>query len=174
MNANYIAKRLDDDYQIVFKGENGNVAHELIIDFRDIKAKCGISEEDVAKRLMDFGFHAPTMSFPLPGTLMIEPTESEDKDELDRFCDALLKIRSEIRQVEEGTIDAANNPLKNAPHSMQAIMGEWDRPYSKEEAAYPLPWIAARGKFWPTVSRVDNVFGDKNLCCQSPDWDLYV
>jgi len=167
-------KRLDNDFEIVFKGENGNVAHELILDFRGIKAKCGISEEDVAKRLMDFGFHAPTMSFPIPGTLMIEPTESEDKGELDRFCDALLKIRDEIRQVEEGTIDAKNNPLVNAPHTMQAIMGEWDRPYSKEEAAYPLPWIAGRGKFWPSVSRIDNAFGDKNLCCQSPDWDLYV
>lgn len=174
LNSNYIAKRLGNEFDIVYKGENGYVAHELIIDFRGIKAECGISEEDVAKRLMDYGFHAPTMSFPLPGTLMIEPTESEDKGELDRFIDTMLKIREEIRAVSEGRIDPKNNPLKNAPHTVEAIMGEWDRPYTKEEAAYPLPWIATRGKFWPTVARIDNVFGDKNLCCQSPDWESYV
>ena len=174
LNANYIAGRLNGHFDVLYKGENGTNAHEMIIDFRSIKAGCGISEEDVAKRLMDFGFHAPTMSWPVVGTLMIEPTESEDQGELDRFCDALIKIREEIRQVEEGTIDAHNNPLKNAPHTLQAITGEWDHPYTREEAAYPLPWIAPRGKFWPTVSRIDNVYGDKNLCCLSPDWDLYV
>ena len=174
LNANYISSRLNGHYDVLYKGENGTNAHEMIIDFRAIKASCGISEEDVAKRLMDFGFHAPTMSWPVVGTLMIEPTESEDQGELDRFCDALIKIREEIRQIEDGTMDAHNNPLKNAPHTLQAIIGEWDRPYTQEEAAYPLPWIAPRGKFWPTVSRIDNVYGDKNLCCLSPDWDLYV
>ncbi|MEE4248900.1 MAG: hypothetical protein V2I33_26310 [Kangiellaceae bacterium] len=132
LNANYIRKRLENDYHVVYQGENGFVAHECIIDIRNLKASSGITEEDVAKRLMDFGFHAPTMSFPIPGTLMVEPTESEDMAELDRFCDAMLTIRQEIAAVESGAMDKLNNPLKRAPHTIQCFTGEWDRPYSRE------------------------------------------
>ncbi len=165
LNANYIAERLEPAYPVLYKGEFGRVAHECIIDLRPLRDASGILVDDVAKRLMDYGFHAPTMSFPVPGTLMIEPTESESKAELDRFCEALLAIREEIRAVEEGQIDAENNPLRNAPHTALMIAAEaWDHPYSRETAAYPAEWIKSN-KFWPAVGRVDNVYGDRNLFC---------
>ncbi|RRJ83037.1 aminomethyl-transferring glycine dehydrogenase [Aestuariirhabdus litorea] len=173
LNANYMARRLGEHYPVLYSGRNGRVAHECIIDLRPLKAVSGISEEDVAKRLIDFGFHAPTMSFPVAGTLMIEPTESESKAELDRFVDAMIAIRSEIAQVEAGTLDADNNMLKNAPHTLADIMDEnWDRPYSKQQGAYPLSWVA-EGKFWPSVNRIDNVYGDRNLHCSCPTTDSY-
>ncbi|WP_426415069.1 aminomethyl-transferring glycine dehydrogenase [Aestuariirhabdus sp. LZHN29] len=173
LNANYMAKRLGEHFPVLYSGRNGRVAHECIIDLRPLKAASGISEEDVAKRLIDFGFHAPTMSFPVAGTLMIEPTESESKAELDRFIGAMIAIRGEIAQVEAGTLDAENNMLKNAPHTLADITSEsWDRPYSKQQAAYPLSWVA-EGKFWPSVNRIDNVYGDRNLHCSCPTTDSY-
>lgn len=165
LNANYIAKRLAAHYPILYKGKNGMVAHECIIDLRDIKDASGISVDDVAKRLVDYGFHAPTMSFPVADTLMIEPTESENKRELDRFCDAMIAIRAEIAAVESGAIDAENNPLKNAPHHHRLFIQEkWDRPYSREQAFFPMPELI-EDKYWPPVSRVDNLYGDKNVFC---------
>ncbi|MFA5677320.1 MAG: aminomethyl-transferring glycine dehydrogenase [Pseudomonas sp.] len=172
LNANYIARRLEQAYPVLYSGRNGWVAHECIIDIRPIKAASGISEEDIAKRLMDFGFHAPTMSFPVAGTLMIEPTESESREELDRFIDAMLAIRKEIEQVEQGHWPAEDNPLHQAPHSMADITGDWRRSYSREQAVFPLEWVAAN-KFWPAVNRIDNVYGDRNLFCACPpleDW----
>eukprot|EP00744_Colponema_vietnamica_P001085 GILI01001836.1.p2 GENE.GILI01001836.1~~GILI01001836.1.p2 ORF type:complete len:1015 (+),score=381.10 GILI01001836.1:155-3199(+) len=169
LNANYMAARLRDHYPILFTGRNGRVAHEFIIDIRPLKAATGITEEDVAKRLMDFGFHAPTMSFPVAGTLMIEPTESEDKGELDRLCDALIIIRQEIRDVEEGRADPKDNALKGAPHTMDVVCNSnWTRKYSREQAAFPAPWVHSLGKFWPSVGRIDNVWGDRNLVCTCP------
>jgi glycine dehydrogenase len=166
LNANYIAKRLGDHYPVLYTGKNGTVAHECIIDVRPIKAESGISEEDIAKRLMDFGFHAPTMSFPVAGTLMIEPTESESREELDRFCDAMIQIRNEIAKVQAGEWPLEDNPLVNAPHTAASLLnGDWAHAYTREEAAYPLPWIAAR-KYWPPVGRIDNVYGDRNLFCE--------
>ncbi len=164
LNANYVAARLEPHYPVLYKGANGRVAHECIIDMRHFRHTCGIEVEDVAKRLMDFGFHAPTMSFPVAGTLMIEPTESESKAELDRFCEAMIAIRQEIADVEEGRIDPQNNPLKHAPHTAAVIAGEWERPYSREQAAFPTTWVKET-KFWPYVSRIDNVYGDRNLFC---------
>lgn len=165
LNANYIAQRLDPSYPVLYKGARGRVAHECIIDLRPLKAATGIEAEDVAKRLMDYGFHAPTMSFPVPGTLMIEPTESESLEELDRFCEAMIAIREEIRAIETGQADRENNPLKHAPHTAAvAASDKWDRPYSREQAAFPTPWVKA-AKFWPAVSRIDNVYGDRNLFC---------
>lgn len=173
LNANYVAGRLEPEYPVLYKGENGRVAHECIIDLRPLRDASGILVDDVAKRLMDYGFHAPTMSFPVPGTLMIEPTESESKEELDRFCDALLSIRQEIRNVEEGRIDAENNPLRNAPHTALMIAAEkWEHPYSREAAAYPAAWIK-ENKFWPAVGRIDNVYGDRNLFCVCIPVDAY-
>lgn len=172
LNANYLAKRLGDAYPILYSGANGRVAHECILDIRPLKAASGISEEDVAKRLMDFGFHAPTMSFPVAGTLMIEPTESESKAELDRFVDAMLTIRSEISRVEQGEWSAEDNPLHHAPHTLADITGEWDRAYSRAEAVFPQPWVAAN-KFWPSVNRIDNVYGDRNLFCACPPIESY-
>ena len=164
VNANYLATRLNEHYPVLYTGSQGRVAHECILDIRPIKAATGISEVDIAKRLMDYGFHAPTMSFPVAGTIMVEPTESEDLPELDRFVDAMISIREEIRAVEAGTLPADNNPLVNAPHTQDDITGEWDRPYSREQAAFPLPWLRAN-KFWPFVNRVDDVYGDRNLFC---------
>ncbi|KAM3350553.1 hypothetical protein ACQJBY_022963 [Aegilops geniculata] len=165
LNANYMAKRLEKHYPVLFRGVNGTVAHEFIIDLRGFKATAGIEPEDVAKRLMDYGFHGPTMSWPVPGTLMIEPTESESKAELDRFCDALISIREEIAEVENGKADAHNNVLKGAPHPPQLLMGDaWTKPYSREYAAFPAAWLRG-AKFWPTTCRVDNVYGDRNLIC---------
>lgn len=163
LNANYMSKRLEDFYPVLFRGENGTCAHEFIIDLRQLKASAEIEAEDIAKRLIDYGFHAPTMSWPVSGTLMIEPTESESKDELDRFCDAMIAIRGEIKLIEEGKLPVDNNPLKNAPHPAKVVMGEeWPHPYSRETAAYPAPWVK-ESKFWPTTRRVDNVYGDRNL-----------
>uniref|UniRef100_A0A0D6QXA7 Glycine cleavage system P protein n=1 Tax=Araucaria cunninghamii TaxID=56994 RepID=A0A0D6QXA7_ARACU len=165
LNANYMAKRLEDYYPVLFRGENGTCAHEFIIDLRHFKLSAGIESEDVAKRLMDYGFHAPTMSFPVPGTLMIEPTESESKAELDRFCNALISIRKEIMDIENGKMDLHNNVLKGAPHSASAVMAdEWNKSYSRELAAFPASWVQA-SKFWPSTGRVDNVYGDRNLIC---------
>ncbi|MEO8274768.1 MAG: aminomethyl-transferring glycine dehydrogenase [Thermoanaerobaculia bacterium] len=174
LNANYMAARLGDFYPVLYRGANGRVAHEFILDLRPFKASAGIEAEDVAKRLMDFGFHAPTMSFPVPGTLMIEPTESESKRELDRFCEAMIAIREEIRAIEEGRIDRANNPLKNAPHTAAAIADEsWDRPYTREQAIFPRDWVRD-GKFFPSVGRIDNVYGDRNLVCLCPPVEEYA
>jgi glycine dehydrogenase len=165
LNANYVAAQLNADYPVLYTGKNGRVAHECIIDIRPIKAATGIAEIDIAKRLMDYGFHAPTVSFPVAGTIMVEPTESESKAELDRFCAAMASIRNEIRKIEQGVWPADNNPLKNAPHTQADIIGaDWDRPYSREEAVFPLPWVAAN-KFWPSVNRIDDVYGDRNLFC---------
>ena len=164
LNANYLAARLGDAYPVLYSGRNGRVAHECILDLRPLKAASGISEEDVAKRLMDYGFHAPTMSFPVPGTLMIEPTESESKAELDRFVEAMLAIRAEIARVESGDWPAADNPLKNAPHTLTDVTGEWARPYSIAEAVTPSAHTRTF-KYWPAVNRVDNVYGDRHLVC---------
>ncbi|KAE8676024.1 Glycine dehydrogenase (decarboxylating) [Hibiscus syriacus] len=165
LNANYMAKRLENHYPVLFRGVNGTVAHEFIVDLRGFKNTAGIEPEDVAKRLMDYGFHAPTMSWPVPGTLMIEPTESESKAELDRFCDALISIREEIAQIENGKADIHNNVLKGAPHPPSLLMGDaWTKPYSREYAAFPASWLHS-AKFWPTTGRVDNVYGDRNLIC---------
>merc|ERR1712070_376191 len=163
LNANYMAKRLEEYFPILFRGKTGMCAHEFIMDLRPFK-ELGVVEEDIAKRLQDYGFHSPTMSWPVSGTLMIEPTESEDKGELDRFCDALVSIREEVRKVENGTWPLEDNPLKNAPHTqVEVSASEWTHPYSREEAAYPAPWVHVRGKFWPTVARVDNSLGDRKL-----------
>ena len=165
LNANYMKARLEKDFDILYVGKNGTCAHEFIVDLRPFKKTCGIEAEDVAKRLMDFGFHAPTMSFPVPGTIMIEPTESEDKAELDRFCDALLSIRQEIRDIENGVSDKTDNPLKNAPHTQHVVMAdEWKHGYSRQQAAFPLYYVT-RNKFWPSVARVNNTHGDRNLIC---------
>jgi len=172
LNANYIMSRLTGHYPILFKGENGRVAHECIIDIRPIKADTGISEEDIAKRLMDYGFHAPTMSFPVAGTLMIEPTESESKSELDRFCDAMIAIREEVGKVHSGEWPSDDNPLINAPHTIKDLMSQWDRAYTQEQAVFPVG-VSMTSKYWPTVSRVDNVFGDRNLVCACPSIDSY-
>ncbi|HLF57691.1 MAG TPA: aminomethyl-transferring glycine dehydrogenase [Thermoanaerobaculia bacterium] len=173
LNANYLAACLSPHYPVLYRGANGRVAHEFIVDLRVFKASAGIEAEDVAKRLMDYGFHSPTMSFPVPGTLMIEPTESESKAELDRFCAAMLSIREEIRAVEEGRSDRKDNPLKQAPHSAAAIVGEWGRGYTREQAVFPLPWVRD-GKFWPSVGRIDNVYGDRNLVCLCPPVEEYA
>jgi glycine dehydrogenase len=173
LNANYIKSRLEKHYDVLYTRDNGRVAHEMIFDLRSFKAK-GVEEGDVAKRLMDFGFHAPTVSFPVPGTLMIEPTESEPKAELDRFCDALIAIRAEIQDVVSGKADPKDNVLKNAPHTASAVtINDWSHPYSREQAAYPLPWVRA-SKFWPSVGRIDNPYGDRNLICICPPMEAYA
>ena len=165
LNANYIARRLESFYPVLYKGKSGLVAHECILDLRGLKTRSGIDVEDVAKRLIDYGFHAPTMSWPVPGTLMVEPTESESKAEMDRFCDAMIAIHGEILAVESGALDPKNNPLKNAPHTAQCVVSDaWTRPYSREQAAFPAAWTR-ENKFWPAVGRVDNVYGDRNLVC---------
>lgn len=167
LNANYVAARLRDCFPVLYAGANGRVAHECILDMRNLKADYGVSAEDVAKRLMDFGFHAPTLSFPVADTLMIEPTESESQAELDRFCDAMIAIHGELRAIREGTLDRADNPLKNAPHTAREATGEWAHAYSREQAVYPLPWVR-EAKFWPSVKRVDNAAGDRSLVCTCP------
>jgi glycine dehydrogenase len=173
LGANYLAHRLNSHYPVLYSGQNGRVAHELILDCRGFKKTAGIEVEDIAKRLMDYGFHAPTMSFPVPGTLMVEPTESEGKAELDRFCDAMIAIRGEIGAIEAGQLDRTNNPLKNAPHTAAAVTAtEWQRPYSREQAAYPAPWLRVH-KYWPPVARVDNAYGDRNLVCACPPIEAY-
>ncbi len=173
LNANYIAYRLKNHFPILYKGSKGNVAHECIIDIRTIKSETGITEEDIAKRLIDFGFHAPTMSWPVPGTMMIEPTESESLKELDRFCDTLIKIKSEIDNIKSGKFDKIDNPIKNAPHTdLELASNEWMHKYTREEAAYPSEFLKSN-KFWPPVARVDNVYGDKNLFCTCPSMDEF-
>jgi len=172
LNANYMVKRLEPYYSILFRGMNGMCAHEFIVDLRPFKAG-GVEAEDVAKRLMDFSFHAPTLSFPVAGTLMIEPTESESKAELDKLCDALIHIRKEIEDVVTGKIPKNNNPLKGAPHTQDMVINStWDRPYTREQAAFPLPYLKGN-KFWPTVGRIDNVYGDRNLVCSCPPIESY-
>ncbi len=174
LNANYVATRLNAHYPVLYVGKNGRVAHECILDIRPIKAATGIAEIDIAKRLMDYGFHAPTVSFPVAGTIMVEPTESESKAELDRFIEALIAIRAEISQIENGTWSADNNPLKNAPHSQADVIdADWTHPYSRQQAVFPLPWVAAN-KFWPSVNRIDDVYGDRNLNCACPPLEAYV
>ncbi|RYF63784.1 MAG: aminotransferase class V-fold PLP-dependent enzyme, partial [Cytophagaceae bacterium] len=165
LNANYIKARLEGHYDTLYTGTNGRCAHEMILDCRPFKATSGVEVEDIAKRLMDYGFHAPTVSFPVAGTLMIEPTESESKAELDRFCEAMIAIRNEIREIEAGEVDRTSNVLKHAPHTATvALSDNWTRPYSREKAVYPLPQVRAR-KFWPSVSRIDSAYGDRNLVC---------
>ena len=173
LNANYVASRLKDHYPVLYVGKNGRVAHECILDIRPLKAATGIAEIDIAKRLMDYGFHAPTVSFPVAGTIMVEPTESESKAELDRFIEAMVAIRAEIREIENGTWSATDNPLKNAPHTQADLVdAEWRHPYSRQQAVFPLPWVAAN-KFWPSVNRIDDVYGDRNLNCACPPLSAY-
>ena len=160
-------------YDVLYTGASGRVAHECILDLRQFKPRYGISAEDVAKRLMDFGFHAPTLSFPVADTLMVEPTESESLAELDRFCDAMIAIRQEIAAVADGRLDRLDNPLKNAPHTAIEIAGDWTHRYSREQAAYPLAWVR-EAKVWPSVKRIDNVGGDRNLICTCPPLSDYA
>jgi len=176
LNANYIKSRLEPHYPVLYTRANGRVAHEMIFDLRPLKQASGgaIDETDVAKRLMDYGFHAPTVSFPVAGTLMVEPTESEPKEELDRFCDALVSIRREIQAVIDGAVDPKDNVLKNAPHTAAAVSADdWRHPYSREQAAYPLPFVRDR-KVWPSVGRIDNPYGDRNLMCSCPPIEAFV
>ncbi len=174
LNANYIASRLEPYYPVLYQGKRGRVAHECILDLRSFKRAAGIEVDDIAKRLMDYGFHAPTVSWPVPGTMMIEPTESESKSELDRFCDAMIAIRAEIAAIELGEANRDNNVLKNSPHTAEAVISDtWERPYSREQAAYPAPWTR-RYKFWPLVGRVDKAFGDRNLVCSCPPVETYT
>ncbi len=174
LNANYIKTRLEGHYSVLYTGTSGRAAHEMIIDCRPFKTAAGVEVEDMAKRLMDYGFHAPTVSFPVAGTMMIEPTESESKGELDRFCDAMIAIRNEIREIENGQVDKADNVLKHAPHTASVVLtDDWSRPYSREKAAFPLPYVRSR-KFWPTVSRIDSAYGDRNLVCSCVPTDAYA
>jgi glycine dehydrogenase len=173
LNANYIAKRLEGAYDVLFKGTSGRVAHECIIDTRPFADTAGVTVDDIAKRLIDNGFHAPTMSWPVAGTLMVEPTESETKAELDRFCDAMLSIRAEIAEIEAGRMDGENNPLKNAPHTVNDLVAEWDRPYSREQGCFPAGSFRV-DKYWPPVGRVDNAYGDRNLVCICPPVEDYA
>jgi len=172
LNANYIASRLKAYYPVLYTNARGRCAHEMIFDLRGFKAS-GVEEGDVAKRLMDYGFHAPTLAFPVHETLMFEPTESEPKAELDRFCEAMIAIRGEIEEVISGKVDKKDNILKHAPHTAKAVVtSDWTRGYTREQAAYPLPWVRDN-KFWPAVARVDNVYGDKNLVCACPPVESY-
>jgi glycine dehydrogenase len=174
LNANYIKSRLEKHYPVLYMRRNGHVAHEMIFDLRPLKQASGIEEGDVAKRLMDYGFHAPTVSFPVPGTLMVEPTESESKQELDRFCDAMIAIRGEIQDVIDGRADRRDNVLKNAPHTAAAIAADdWNHPYTREQASYPLPFLRVT-KHWPSVGRIDNPYGDRNLICSCPPIEQYA
>ncbi|RZV45584.1 MAG: glycine dehydrogenase (aminomethyl-transferring), partial [Acidimicrobiia bacterium] len=173
LNANYVAHRLAPSYPILYTGAGDLVAHECIIDLRPITKETHVTADDVAKRLMDFGFHAPTMSFPVPGTLMIEPTESESKFELDRFCDAMLAIRAEIEDVEAGRIEVEDSPLRHAPHTAYAISSEeWDRPYTREQGGFPVPYLR-ESKYWPPVGRIDHKYGDRNIMCACPPIESY-
>jgi len=174
LNANYMAKRLEEHFDILYRSQRGFVAHEFIVDLRPLKQATGITEEDVAKRLIDYGFHAPTVSFPVHGTLMIEPTESEPKEELDRLVDALISIRAEMQQVELGLADPEDNALRNAPHTAAMVTAdEWTHKYPRSQAAYPAPWTREH-KFWPVVRRVDNAYGDRNLVCACPPTELHA
>jgi glycine dehydrogenase len=173
LNANYIKNRLEEHYPVLYLGASGRVAHEMILDCRNFKKTAGVEVVDIAKRLIDYGFHAPTVSFPVAGTLMIEPTESENKAELDRFCDAMISIRKEIADIENGEADHDNNVVKNAPHRAQEIISSnWDKPYSREQAAYPMPHLLT-SKYWVPVARIDDAFGDRNLICACPPMEEY-
>ena len=173
LNANYIKEELTKDYDILYTNTKGRVAHEMILDCRPFKA-LGIEVTDIAKRLMDYGYHAPTVSFPVAGTMMVEPTESESIEELDRFISAMKSIRSEINDIAEGTLDYENNPVKNSPHTLEQISNDiWDRPYSRKDAAFPLSFVNDN-KFWPTVSRVDDAYGDRNLVCSCEPIENYI
>lgn len=174
LNANYVAKRLAEHYRILYTGHDGLIAHECIVDFRPFKQSAGVEVEDVAKRLIDYGFHPPTVSFPVAGTLMIEPTESESKAELDRFCDALIAIREEIREIETGIASRDDNLLHNAPHTLeQVVADDWSRPYPRERAGFPSAAVRAH-KIWPTVCRIDGAWGDRNLVCTCPPIEEYA
>ena len=173
LNANYMATRLNEGFHILYRGKNERVAHEFIVDLRPFKRETGIAELDVAKRLMDYGYHAPTMSFPVAGTIMIEPTESEARSELDRFCEALMSIRDEMEAVRSGEADADDNVLRNAPHTAAMVVSDtWEHAYGREEAAFPAPWVR-ENKFWPSVRRVDDAYGDRNLVCSCPPVEEY-
>jgi glycine dehydrogenase len=177
LSANYVASRLQPHFPVLYTGRGGLVAHECIVDLREITRTTGVTVDDVAKRLVDYGFHAPTMSFPVAGTLMIEPTESEDLAELDRFCDAMIAIRKEIDEVAAGTWPVEDNPLRGAPHTAASLLGEWQHPYTREQAAYPAVTTAGgaarASKYWPPVRRVDGAFGDRNLVCSCPSPEAY-
>jgi glycine dehydrogenase len=174
LSANYVARRLEEHFPVLYRGASGTVAHECIVDTRGVRGSAGVEVEDVAKRLMDYGFHAPTVSFPVAGTLMIEPTESEPKEELDRFCEAMIAIREEIREIELGILPRDDNPLKRAPHTAEVVCTDaWERAYSRERAAFPAPWTR-ENKFWPAVSRVESAFGDRNLMCTCPPLEEYA
>ena len=173
LNANYLARKLNPHYPVLYRGENGWVAHECIIDLRPLKESTGVSVDDVAKRLMDYGFHAPTMSFPVAGTLMIEPTESEPRAELDRFAEAMIAIRGEIKRIEDGEWTLEGNPLHGAPHTPEEVVAtDWPHAYSREEAAFPVDSLRD-GKYWPPVGRIDQVYGDRNLVCACPPLEAY-
>jgi glycine dehydrogenase len=172
LSANYVARRLAPHYPVLYTGRGGLVAHECIVDVRPITKETGVTVEDIAKRLIDYGFHAPTMSFPVAGTLMIEPTESEDLAELDRFCDAMIAIRAEIDRVASGEWPAEDNPLRNAPHTAASLLGEWDRAYARETAAFPVAGLRS-AKYWPPVRRIDQGYGDRNLTCSCPPLSAY-
>lgn len=173
LSANYIAKRLSAAFPVLYTGTNGRVAHECILDTRPLHEQAGVSVDDVAKRLIDCGFHPPTMSWPVMGTLMVEPTESETKAEIDRFCDSMLAICEEAQAIADGRADRDNNALKNAPHTVEDLIGEWDRPYSREEACFPIGAFRV-DKYWPPVNRVDNAYGDRNLVCACPPMETYM
>lgn len=174
LNANYMAHRLEPYFPVLYRGENGYIAHECIVDVRPLKAATGVEVEDVAKRLMDYGFHAPTVSFPVSGTLMIEPTESESLQEIDRFCDAMTAIRAEIDEIAGGEADRTDNVLKNAPHTaLQVCSDSWTHPYSRTKAAYPAPWLR-QNKYWTPVARIDSVYGDRNVYCSCPPMEAWT
>lgn len=174
LNANYIKSRLESHYPVLYTGVNGFCAHEMILDCRGFKHTVNVEVEDIAKRLMDYGYHAPTVSFPVAGTLMIEPTESESKAELDKFCEAMIAIRQEIAEIENGTSDKLNNVLKNAPHTAAVLTADvWEKPYTRQKAAFPLAWIK-EAKFWPSVGRIDNAYGDRNLVCTCAPIEEYA
>ena len=174
LNANYLKSRLEEHYDVLYEGENGRVAHEFILDLRELGKSAGITAEDVAKRLMDYGFHAPTMSWPVAGTLMVEPTESESMEEMDRFCDAMIKIRGEIQEIIDGEADPSDNVLRNSPHTvLDLVSSDWEHPYSRLQAVFPLPYLRIN-KFWPPVSRIDNAYGDRNLVCTCLPTEAYA
>jgi glycine dehydrogenase len=174
LNANYLKAKLEKHFPVLYQGKNGRVAHEFILNMKEFKEKAGVEVEDIAKRLMDYGFHAPTVSFPVAGTLMIEPTESESKAELDRFADALISIRKEIDEIAEGKADRTDNVLKNAPHTVANVSAnEWVHPYSRQSAAFPLAFVRAR-KFWPSVGRINSTYGDRNIVCSCPPIESYA
>ena len=172
LSANYIAKRLEGHYDILYKGSSGLVAHECIVDLRGFKKSAHVNVDDVAKRMIDYGFHPPTMSWPVAGTIMVEPTESESLSELDRFCDAMIAIREEIKQIESGAIAAEDSPLLHAPHTTADLVSDWTRPYSREVGVFPTQWTRDR-KFWPSVNRIDQAYGDRNLICTCPSMDEF-